>query len=55
MIWFPFLLGFGFRLSFKEGGVGTVSKQLSSALTDIQMGLTDDKMGWTVVLKLEEK
>ncbi|KAH0467682.1 hypothetical protein IEQ34_002715 [Dendrobium chrysotoxum] len=31
-------------------GVGIVSQQLYSALTSLQMGLTEDKMGWTVVL-----
>ncbi|KAF2323924.1 hypothetical protein GH714_004105 [Hevea brasiliensis] len=45
----------GKRLSYKEGGLGTVSRQLSSALSNIQMGLADDKMGWTVLWKLEEK
>ncbi|XP_021687282.2 branched-chain amino acid aminotransferase 2, chloroplastic isoform X1 [Hevea brasiliensis] len=45
----------GKRLSYKEGGLGTVCRQLSSALANIQMGLADDKMGWTVVWKLEDK
>ncbi|KAJ6794508.1 branched-chain-amino-acid aminotransferase 5, chloroplastic-like [Iris pallida] len=30
--------------------VGVVSQQLYSALTSLQMGLSDDKMGWTVEL-----
>ncbi|KAL3844942.1 hypothetical protein ACJIZ3_002345 [Penstemon smallii] len=32
-------------------GVGRVSQQLYSALTSLQMGLTEDKMGWIVELK----
>ncbi|KAL5780022.1 hypothetical protein ACOSQ2_010759 [Xanthoceras sorbifolium] len=39
------------RVSYKERGLGAVSQQLYSALISIQMGLTEDKMGWTVVLK----
>lgn len=41
----------GKRLSYKRGGLGTISQQLSSALANIQMGLAEDKMGWNVVLK----
>ncbi|KDP41565.1 hypothetical protein JCGZ_15972 [Jatropha curcas] len=41
----------GKRLSYKNGGLGTVSQKLSSELTNMQMGLTDDKMGWNMVLK----
>ncbi|XP_065847653.1 branched-chain amino acid aminotransferase 2, chloroplastic-like [Euphorbia lathyris] len=41
----------GKRLSYRGGGHGTVSWKLSSELTNIQMGLTEDKRGWTFVLK----
>ncbi|KAL4181017.1 hypothetical protein AMTRI_Chr12g269040 [Amborella trichopoda] len=33
------------------GGVGKVSRQLYSALISIQFGLTEDTMGWTVIVK----
>ena len=33
------------------GGTGVVSRQLYTALSNIQMGLAEDQMGWTVVLK----
>ncbi|KAL0424098.1 UNVERIFIED_CONTAM: Branched-chain-amino-acid aminotransferase 5, chloroplastic [Sesamum radiatum] len=39
------------RISYGSGGVGRVSQQLYSALTDLQMGLTEDKMGWVIQLK----
>ncbi|KAL0381493.1 UNVERIFIED_CONTAM: Branched-chain amino acid aminotransferase 2, chloroplastic [Sesamum angustifolium] len=39
------------RISYGSGGVGRVSQQLYSALTNLQMGLTDDKMGWVIHLK----
>ncbi|XVE95088.1 hypothetical protein REPUB_Repub02eG0066200 [Reevesia pubescens] len=37
------------RVDYGESGF-VVSQQLYSALTNIQMGLTEDKMGWTTVL-----
>lgn len=40
----------GKRISYGETGVGAVSQQLYSALTALQMGLTEDTMGWTVAL-----
>ncbi|CAK9184115.1 unnamed protein product [Ilex paraguariensis] len=40
----------GKRVSYGSDGVGHVSQQLYSALTSLQMGLTEDKMGWTVEL-----
>ncbi|KAK4599169.1 hypothetical protein RGQ29_009295 [Quercus rubra] len=33
------------------GETGVVSQQLFSALSNIQMGLTEDQMGWTVILE----
>lgn len=33
------------------GETGVVSQQLFSALSNVQMGLTEDQMGWTVVLE----
>uniref|UniRef100_A0A2N9GWJ7 Branched-chain-amino-acid transaminase n=1 Tax=Fagus sylvatica TaxID=28930 RepID=A0A2N9GWJ7_FAGSY len=33
------------------GETGVVSRQLYTALSNIQMGLAEDQMGWTVVLK----
>ncbi|XP_015576077.1 branched-chain amino acid aminotransferase 2, chloroplastic isoform X3 [Ricinus communis] len=44
----------GERLSYKGGGLGTISQQLCSALSNIQKGISEDKMGWTTVLKQEE-
>ncbi|KAJ0025431.1 hypothetical protein Pint_08587 [Pistacia integerrima] len=41
----------GKRVSYRESRLGTVSQQLYSALSGIQMGLTEDKMGWIMVLK----
>ncbi|EYU44528.1 hypothetical protein ABFS82_08G061700 [Erythranthe guttata] len=41
----------GKRVSYGSEGVGRVSQQLYSALTSLQMGLTEDKMGWIVELK----
>ena len=38
------------RVSYGDKGVGIVSENLYSALTSLQMGLTEDKMGWTVEL-----
>ncbi|KAL3813713.1 hypothetical protein ACJIZ3_014981 [Penstemon smallii] len=39
------------RVTYGSDGVGRVSEQLYSALTSLQMGLAEDKMGWTVGLK----
>ncbi|PIN05239.1 Methionine transaminase [Handroanthus impetiginosus] len=39
------------RVTYGSDGVGRVSQQLYSALTSLQMGLTEDKMGWIVKLK----
>ncbi|XP_074294305.1 branched-chain amino acid aminotransferase 2, chloroplastic-like [Silene latifolia] len=39
------------RYSFGDGKVGAVAQQLYSALTSLQMGLSEDKMGWIVQLK----
>ncbi|KAL7231611.1 hypothetical protein ACSBR2_009778 [Camellia fascicularis] len=41
----------GKRISYGNNGVGVVSQQLYSALTGLQMGLTEDKMDWIVELK----
>ncbi|XP_031481797.1 branched-chain amino acid aminotransferase 2, chloroplastic-like [Nymphaea colorata] len=41
----------GKRVQYGNDGVGVVSQQLYSALTGIQMGLAEDKMGWTVELR----
>ncbi|GAA0168778.1 transaminase [Lithospermum erythrorhizon] len=41
----------GKRVTFGKEGVGRVSRQLHSALTSLQMGLTEDKMGWVVELE----
>ncbi|XP_022751175.1 branched-chain amino acid aminotransferase 2, chloroplastic-like [Durio zibethinus] len=40
----------GKRVSYGEDGFGTVSQQLYSVLTRLQMGLIEDKMNWTVEL-----
>ncbi|MCL7022225.1 hypothetical protein MKW94_023199 [Papaver nudicaule] len=42
----------GKKISYcrESGGVGVVSRQLYSSLTNLQMGLTEDKLGWTVEL-----
>ncbi|CAA0839697.1 Branched-chain-amino-acid aminotransferase 5-chloroplastic [Striga hermonthica] len=39
------------RVSYGNEGVGRVSQQLYSALTSLQMGLSEDKMGWVMELK----
>ncbi|XP_057784392.1 branched-chain amino acid aminotransferase 2, chloroplastic-like [Salvia miltiorrhiza] len=39
------------RVTYGSEGVGRVSQQLYSALTSLQMGLAEDKMGWIVELK----
>jgi hypothetical protein len=45
---FFFLL---FRVEYDGNhGVGVVSQQLYTSLTGIQMGLLEDRMGWTVQL-----
>ncbi|KAG9130477.1 hypothetical protein Leryth_024791 [Lithospermum erythrorhizon] len=41
----------GKRVTFGKEAVGRVSRQLHSALTSLQMGLTEDKMGWVVELE----
>ncbi|XP_055804741.1 branched-chain amino acid aminotransferase 2, chloroplastic-like [Solanum dulcamara] len=41
----------GRRVTYGNDGVGLVSQQLYSALTSLQMGLSEDKMGWIVELK----
>ncbi|CAE6261392.1 unnamed protein product [Arabidopsis arenosa] len=38
------------RFSYGEDGFGTVSKQLYTSLTSVQMGLSEDNMNWTVQL-----
>ncbi|XP_010503632.1 PREDICTED: branched-chain-amino-acid aminotransferase 3, chloroplastic isoform X1 [Camelina sativa] len=40
----------GKRVSYGEGTFGTVSKQLYTVLTSLQMGLIEDNMNWTVNL-----
>ncbi|XP_010271199.1 PREDICTED: branched-chain-amino-acid aminotransferase 3, chloroplastic-like [Nelumbo nucifera] len=40
----------GERVSYGKTGVGAVSQQLFSSLTSLQMGLAEDKLGWTVEL-----
>ncbi|XP_008790278.2 branched-chain-amino-acid aminotransferase 3, chloroplastic-like [Phoenix dactylifera] len=40
----------GSRVDYGNRGVGAVSEQLYSALTSLQLGLSEDKMGWTVQL-----
>lgn len=40
----------GERISYRNSGIGVVSQQLYSALTRLQMGLTEDKMDWLVEL-----
>ncbi|KAI3927026.1 hypothetical protein MKW92_052131 [Papaver armeniacum] len=42
----------GKKISYggERGKVGVVSRQLYSTLTNLQMGLTEDKLGWTVEL-----
>ena len=40
----------GFRVEYGSRGVGMVSRQLFSALTNLQMGLSEDKMNWTMEL-----
>ncbi|KAI8018150.1 hypothetical protein LOK49_LG04G03170 [Camellia lanceoleosa] len=41
----------GKRVPYKNNGIGVVSQQLYSALTALQMGLTEDQMDWVVELK----
>lgn len=40
----------GKRVEYGNKGVGMVSQQLYSALTNLQMGLSEDRMGWTMAL-----
>ncbi|KAG8362832.1 hypothetical protein BUALT_BualtUnG0032800 [Buddleja alternifolia] len=39
------------RVTYGSAGVGRVSQQLYSALTSLQMGLTEDTVGWITELK----
>lgn len=41
----------GKRVTYGADGVGRVSQQLYSALTSLQMGISEDKMDWIVELK----
>ncbi|GAB2283060.1 Branched-chain-amino-acid aminotransferase, mitochondrial [Dionaea muscipula] len=41
----------GERVTYCDGGIGAVSQQLYTALTRLQMGLVEDKMGWIVEIK----
>lgn len=43
------------RVTYGSDGVGCVSQQLYSVLTSLQMGLSEDKMGWIVELKQQKK
>jgi branched-subunit amino acid aminotransferase/4-amino-4-deoxychorismate lyase len=38
------------RIKYNGGEVGEVAKELYEALTNIQMGQAEDKMGWIVEL-----
>ncbi|CAM6085486.1 unnamed protein product [Calypogeia fissa] len=38
------------RVKYKNGGLGEIAQQLYTALTEIQMGKAEDKMGWVVQL-----
>ncbi|PIA38466.1 hypothetical protein AQUCO_02800288v1 [Aquilegia coerulea] len=40
----------GKRTSYNNNGIGVVSQQLYSFLTNLQKGVTEDTMGWTVPL-----
>ncbi|URE29791.1 branched-chain-amino-acid aminotransferase [Musa troglodytarum] len=40
----------GRKVEYKNSGIGVVSQQVYSSLTSLQMGLTEDKMGWTMKL-----
>ncbi|KAF5739826.1 hypothetical protein HS088_TW12G01037 [Tripterygium wilfordii] len=40
----------GKRVSYRESGLGNISRHLFSILRNIQMGLVEDKMGWTCIL-----
>ncbi|XP_031496174.1 branched-chain amino acid aminotransferase 2, chloroplastic-like [Nymphaea colorata] len=40
----------GQRVQYGNQGIGLVSQRVYSSLTSIQMGLAEDKMGWTVEL-----
>ncbi|KAG9440041.1 hypothetical protein H6P81_020206 [Aristolochia fimbriata] len=41
----------GERVSYGNKGVGVVSQKLYTALTSLQKGLVEDKMGWTMELQ----
>ncbi|XP_019173169.1 PREDICTED: branched-chain-amino-acid aminotransferase 3, chloroplastic-like isoform X1 [Ipomoea nil] len=41
----------GKKVTYGSNGVGLVSQQLYSTLTQLQMGITEDKMGWVVEVK----
>lgn len=41
----------GKSVSYGSSGVGLVSQQLYIALTRLQMGLSEDKMGWVLEIK----
>ncbi|KAJ9546866.1 hypothetical protein OSB04_019409 [Centaurea solstitialis] len=41
----------GKSVSYGSSGVGLVSQQLYTALTRLQMGLSEDKMGWVLEIK----
>lgn len=41
----------GKRVEYGNNGVGKVSQQLYSSLTRLQMGLAEDKLGWTLRLE----
>jgi len=43
-------LGVRFRYEFRTGP-DTVSQELYTTLTSIQMGLAEDKKGWTVAVE----
>ncbi|CAL9112218.1 unnamed protein product [Musa acuminata var. zebrina] len=40
----------GRKVEYNNNGIGVVSQQVYSSLTSLQMGLTEDKMGWTMKL-----
>jgi hypothetical protein len=42
--------GFVCRVKYNNGEVGKVAQELYAALTSIQMGHAEDKMGWIVQL-----
>ncbi|KAK1275899.1 hypothetical protein QJS04_geneDACA015974 [Acorus gramineus] len=40
----------GKRVEYQNRGIGVVSQKLYSTLTNLQMGLSEDKLGWTMRL-----